>query len=427
MLRRAGDEPVPVVGIATATERQFWLAEQIAPAAPANRALLQIRLDGAVDARALEQALQTLGQRHEALRTGFAYRDRQVVRLIRAAASDPPPLVLPPGTGFEAASAALSAPELIDLAEGRVHRAAVAVDGGGATVFVSFHHIAFDGISGEIICADLARVYAAELNGGTTALESSPLTRQDPVPLDPDLHEKLVAYWREVLDGVLDLPADGPEPGPRELFYAKPAEHRELCAPTVWQSVRDRARSNACSPYAVLLAAYGGALSDMSGAADFCVGTPVSIRSARQSDEVGSLINTVPIRVRDLGAPDVIRRLWASVIDAMQHVALPSEQIVRSARPSGSRRMPVYQAVFSFHNWPRTVHNVAGVRISTVPNRPLGTLTEVQVQLCELDGGVLEAVFQAPADGGWAGQLPDLARRFVSRLAAPATPPGAAP
>lgn len=403
-------------GPASPAERQFWLAEQIAPGAPANRAVARIRLDGRVDRGALDAALGALGQRHEALRTAFAIEDRRVVRRVLARPPDAARLDLPPHAGFEAAVAALTAPDALDVAQGRVHRSAVSPDESGATVFLSLHHIAFDGISGEILAADLARAYAASADGRPPDLP--PKQRPDPQPLDPARRERLLGYWRAALDAVPDLPADGAGPRPRDLAYARLAEHQEIYAPDVGQAVRDEARRNACSPYAILLAAYASVLSDLSGAADFCIGTPVSIRTPQQEDEVGCLINTVPIRVREPNTPDAVKRLWSAVIGGMNNLALPSEDIVRACRTSPSPRMPIYQALFGYQGWPRPVHDADGVYVRTVPVRQIGALAEIQLQLGERDGGGLEAVVQAPVGGVWAGRLADVARLLAARLAA---------
>lgn len=403
-------------GPASPAERQFWLAEQIAPGAPANRAIARIRLDGRVDRGALDSALDALGPRHEALRTAFAVEDRRVVRRVLARPPNASPVELPPHTDLEAAAAVLTGADALDVAQGRVHRSAVSPDAGGATVFLGLHHIGFDGISGEILAADLARAYAEAVKGRPPDLPAK--RRADPRPLGPAERERLVSYWRATLDAVTDLPADGVGPRPRDLAYARLAEHREVYAPAIGQAVRDQARRNACSPYAIMLAAYASVLSDLSGAVDFCIGTPVSIRTALQADEVGCLINTVPIRVREPSTPDAVKRLWSAVIGGMNNLALPSEDIVRACRPSPSHRMPIYQALFGYQGWPRPVNDADGVRVRTVPVRQIGALAEIQLQLGELDDAGLEAVVQAPAGGVWAGRLADVARLLADRLAA---------
>src|SRR5262249_56755676 len=95
-------------GRARPAARRSWLAEQIAPGAPANRAVARIRLDGRVDRAALVAALDALGRRHEALRTAFAVEDRRVMRRVLAQPPDAPVLDLPPHTPFEAAAATLT-------------------------------------------------------------------------------------------------------------------------------------------------------------------------------------------------------------------------------------------------------------------------------------------------------------------------------
>jgi non-ribosomal peptide synthetase component F len=227
------------------------------------------------------------------------------------------------------------------------------------------------------------------------------------------------------------LPADGLEPSQRAMAYAELAEDWVRCSTPVWAAVRAAAQQAACSPYAVALTAYGRALSELSGADDFCVGTPVALRSAQQEHEMGCLLNTVPVRMRRLAEPDALARVWAAVVDGIVHVDLPCGQIVRAVRTDGiTRRMPLYQAIFLFQNWPRTVHEAGPVTVRTVPVRPLGGQAEVQFQVHELPDGSAEGVVQAPTCGPWAGRLPELLAAFerhLQQLADGHATPGATP
>lgn len=410
---------------ASALERQFWLGEQIAPASPANWVLAEVRADGPVDPSALDAALSAVARRHESLRTAFVIERGQVVRTVLAEPVAEPPLRLPAGTGFADAAAALLGADTFDIAAGRVHRAAVAPDDQGATVFLAVHHIAFDGLSQEVFATDLARAYGLAAEGRAPELP----VRERPVPVEPAAAQRteLAAHWRTVLAGAADLPVpdDGPAPGQRALARAGLAERRTTCPPSVWQAVCAEARRSACSPFVVLLAAYGRALAGLTGGADFCVGTPVVARSAGQADELGCLINTVPVRMPELSAPGAVERVWASVRETILGSALPCDEIVRAARTVAGRRMPVFQAVFAFESWRRVEHPAGPVRMHTVPVPPVGAVAEVQLQVCELPDGTLKCVVQAPTTGAWAHRLTDLTDAFRTQLGllAPASVP----
>ncbi len=409
------DAPVRVQR-ASALERQFWVGEQIAPSTRANRALARIRADGPVEHGALGAALSAVAARHEALRTAFVVERGELVRRVLPPRDVPPPLYLPAGTGSHDATAALLADDSLDLAAGRLFRAAVAPDDLGATLYLLVHHIAFDGMSQEIFAGDLARAYALAVKGEDPVLPVR--ERAEPAALAPARRAELAAHWRTMLDGAADLPLPGSAVGPsqRQLAQAELAEDSlELPAGT-WRAVRARARRGGCSPYAVLLAALGRALAELTGGAGFCVGTPVAARTPDQSDEIGYLTNTLPVRMSELSGPGVVERVWGSLRESVIGSALPCDEIIRAARTTPGRRMPVYQALFAFENWERAEHPAGPVRIRALPVPPVGGHAEIQLQVTELPAGPLHCVAQAPLSSPWQGRSTALLHAFDDQL-----------
>ncbi|MER5883636.1 condensation domain-containing protein [Streptomyces sp. NPDC001941] len=403
-------------------ERQFWFAEQIAPGAVALRAVGHLRIEGPVDHAVLCRALTAVHHRHEALRTAYVLRDGEVVRQVLDGPERTEPMELPPGTTFTEAAGRLLTPDAFDIAAGRVHRVAVATGPAGADLYLGVHHISFDGLSLEAFATELAAAYARAADG--TAPEPAPVRRADPDVLPGPQREELVAYWRTALDGAPDLPARGPAPTHRDVIRAPAAEHRATWPAALWSATRDRARRHACSPYALLLTAYGRALAEETGADDFCVGTAIAQRSASNAEEIGCLINTVPLRLRDPHGPDAVDRFWNTAIDAMAHAGLPTDEIVRECRGRPGRRMPLFQTLFGFQNWQRTEHAAGPVRMWTVPVRPVGCAAELQVQVAENAAQELEVTLQAPADGAWAPHLERLLAGYRHQLDTLATREG---
>jgi hypothetical protein len=411
------DAPVRVQR-ASALERQFWVGEQIAPSTRANRALARLRVDGPVEHGALGAALNAVAARHEALRTAFVVERGELVRHVLPPRDLPPPLYLPAGTGSREAAAALLTDDAMDLAGGRLLRAAVAPDDTGATVYLAVHHIVFDGLSQEVFAADLARAYALAVTGETPVLPVR--ERAEPTVLIPAQRTELATHWRTVLDGAADLPlpgsAAGPGPSQRQLAQAELVEEDNELPAATWQAARTRARRSGCSPYAVLLAALGRALAELTGGAGFCVGTPVAARTAGQSDEIGYLTNTLPVRMPELSGPGAVERVWGALRESVIGSALPCDEIVRAARTAPGRRMPVYQALFAFENWERAEHAAGPVRIRALPVPPVGGHAEIQLQVTELPDGTLHCVAQAPLSSPWQGRTATLLRAFDDQL-----------
>ncbi|MBD0688855.1 condensation domain-containing protein [Streptomyces sp. CBMA123] len=399
---------------ASAAEQRFWFAEQLTPGARANLAAARIHLTGPVDLELLQHSLDAVRQRHDALRTAFRIQDDQLVRSVRATPVTSPVARLAPGTTPDDAFTALAA-RPFDLDRADVQRAAIVQEDEEADLFLLFHHAVFDGLSDEVLAADLATAYAQGASTGTAPV--LPQRRRSAAPvLRAERRTELVAKWRAVLDAVPDLPHEGAELSQRDLAMDSTERQRFGVPEELAERLRTAARGQAVSPYGLLLAAYGRALGEVGGATDFCVGIPVATRTAEQDDEVGCLLNTVPVRMRAPSTPGGLQRVWNGVIDAVDGVELPFDQIVRACRPQRTRRMPLYQALFTFQNWPRPAREVGGTQLRSVSTGPFGNQSEVLMELHDLGDGPLSGLIQAPTHGHWAKRLGDLRAAFDHHL-----------
>ncbi|MFE9766046.1 condensation domain-containing protein [Streptomyces sp. NPDC005808] len=401
---------------ASATERQFWFAERIAPGSPAWRVLSTVRVEGPADREALAAAAARVVARHPALRSVFAPAGGELWCATVPPVA-PPLLELPPGTAFDAAARELARSGLLDPATGRHVVLALAKDTGaapGATLYVLTHHLVYDGLSHEVFTADLARAHARVVAGEP---EPAPLAHTVPRPPDAGRRAELSAHWQTVLDGMPDLPGDSDGPTQRELARSEPHRHVVRFPDEAGAATREAARRLACPPFAVLLTAYAQALYDLCGAEDFCIGTPVSTRTPDCEDAIGCLLTTLPVRIRLPTEADACERTWRTFTDGLFHMDLPQDDLVRAVRTRPGRRMPLYQALFAYESWPRPVHDAGTVRMRTEPVTPLGTQAEVLLQLNELPGHRLEGMLQAPAGGLWAGRLAKLSDAVGRRLA----------
>ncbi|MBX7550183.1 condensation domain-containing protein [Streptomyces sp. NPDC004232] len=408
---------------ATATERQFWFAERIAPGSPAWRVLSAVRIDGTVDRALLTEAAGRVVARHPALHSVFTPAGGDL-RCAPVAPLVPPLTDLPPGADFDTAAARLARTALLDIAAGRHVVLGLSPDGDGApgaTLYVLTHHLVHDGLSHEVFTADLAAAYARAAAG---APEPAPAPPAPPRPPDPVAEAELTAYWRTALAGVPDLPGADDGPTQRELAEAGPVGHPVAFPDGAAAAAKAAGRALACPPIAVLLTAYAQALHDLSRADDFCIGTPVSSRTPDQTAAIGCLLTTLPVRVRRPADPGACTRVWEAFADGLLHMDLPQDRLIGAVRGRPGRRLPLYQALFAYESWPRPVHDAGPVRLRTVPVVPLGAQAEIQFQLGELPGNRLAGVLQAPAGGLWSERLPALAdavRRRLAELTAVAT------
>lgn len=394
---------------ASASERLFWMAEQVAPGARSNLAFSAARIDGPVDVGALSTAFDAVLGRHEALRTGYRLTGGTLTRHVDADVPAASLRLLPPGTDPAAATELLCA-EGYDLAAGQVFRAGVAPTPDGADLFLAAHHIAIDGMAEELLVADLAAEYGRVLDDAPASpgvIPRQPLS--DPVGAD---QTRRAAYWSEHLAGTPDLPSMGGELPQHRLYRDTLRERVVHCGPELTASARRCANEHAVSLFTVLCTAYGQALGALTGATDFCVGTSMSLRA---DAEIGCKVNMLPIRLRDPAAPGAIGRTWDSFTGGFAH-ALPFDEIVRACSPARGRRMPVFQALLTLLGWPRLVTHGGPARFRTVPVSARGPLAEIFLEVRDIGDGRLDGVLQAPAHGGWADRLDDLAAAYIATL-----------
>ncbi len=411
------EEPTRSAGTAaeraSAAEQLLWLTEQLHRGTRSTVALAQFRLDGPVDPEALRVALEALLRRHPALRTAFVARDGQLWRQV---------LDRPVRLEIQSLSAGMNRWDAVEslcvrpyqLAHGDVLRVGLAADAAGAQLYLAAHHVAFDGYSEVVVAKELAEAYEQALAGRPPVLAELP--RMTAHQLSAGRRAELTEYWRQALDGVADLPAGQPSQTHRELLRDRVLELPLAVPAETTLALRRQSRTQAVSLFALVLTAAGRALTGLTGTTDFCLGTPVSTRRPGQETEVGCELNILPLRLPDLTAPEAPTRVWHTVVDAMLHAELPLPGILACRPAPDTRRMPLYQALVAYQNWPRPVLRAGPARLRALPVSACGPQGEVRVEFSDLGPDQLTGVVQAPSAGAWASQLQLLADAVGQQL-----------
>src|ERR1043166_3910059 len=153
---------------ASSNQQAVWLFSRMFPDNSAYNLLWQVKLSGQLDVPRLLQALQTLLDRHESLRTSFSLENDELVQVVtsRLAVDCKLDSLLGPSpdkkrSQLDALSRCLGlAP--FDLEHGPLIRfLLVRVDDDDHRLLVSFHHMVPDGSSWPIFVDELAALYAA--------------------------------------------------------------------------------------------------------------------------------------------------------------------------------------------------------------------------------------------------------------------------
>ncbi|HLL81025.1 MAG TPA: amino acid adenylation domain-containing protein, partial [Longimicrobium sp.] len=333
-------------------QERLWFLERLAPGRPTYHVPLAVRLRGALDAAALERAVEALAQRHEVLRTRIVERADDVMQVADGAGLS----LVVEDAGSEAALREAMRAELarrFDLAAGPVARARLwRIADGEHVLQFTMHHIATDGWSGGVLLRDLGALYTAYAQDRAPELAPLPVRYSDFARwqrehLQGERVAGQLAYWSERLDGhaALELPTDRPRP--RVASGEAGMAERQLDG-SLLQSLRAVERQERCTGFMVLLAAWQALLGRMSGQDDVVVGSPIAGRTRPELEGVaGFFVNTLALRC-DLSGDPTFRELLGQVrettLGAYQHQELPFERVVEALSPERDPgRNPIFQ------------------------------------------------------------------------------------
>ncbi|MET8419251.1 condensation domain-containing protein [Streptomyces sp. NPDC005134] len=338
----------PLVVDTSFAQQSLWLQNEIDPGQAAYNVTAAVRLRGPLDVQALEHALNTVVERHEALRTVFDLDEEEPVQVIGPTAPLTVPVLDTTAAEFEElARAELAAP--FDLRQGPLVRLSLLRLGErDHVVLLVMHHIVTDGVSSGILFQELTAAYRAHSEGRRPELPELPIQYADFAVwqrdhLTGDRLRELTDRWSEVLAGALppELPSDRPRPAvPSDRGGA---HHFTIPGPLVTRMETLARRQNA-TPFMVLLAAFDVLLARYSGQDDITVTSPVSGRTRPELEGlIGYFVNPLLLRTDLSGDPDFLElldRVRAGCLDAFRNQELPFEQAVdllRRQSPAGER------------------------------------------------------------------------------------------
>ena len=351
------------------SQYRMWVLDQVDPERALYNLPLAMRLRGPLDAAKLRRAVDAVAERHEVLRTTFAFSGEQPTQVIH-----------PRWTG-DVAFADLSeldesaknatirryvrddANAPFDLVRGPIFRVQLLRCGPEDHVLlVAIHHIAADGWSLGVLLRDFAWFYARE-----PGIEAEPLP---PLPiqyadfalwqqkwLSGQILADELAYWVDRLSDappVLELPMRGARP---TAPTHEAGSTSFLVTPNVKQGLEQLCKQEGVTLYMALLAAFKVVLGWYSGQSDIVVGSLVANRNRPEVEGlVGFFVNTLAIRTSLAGDPSfraLLGRVRETALGAYAHQDLPFEKLVEALDPPRMPGVsPVFQVMFMVQNTP---------------------------------------------------------------------------
>lgn len=349
----------------SATQEQIWIhVQMIGDTSPYNE-LVTIHRHGTLDVQVLERVLDEMNRRHEIWRTTFDMGDDEPIQIIHPSAA---PVKL---RFFDLRSVALqdraaeskrrgsdNARAPFNLKQLPLWRAVlVRLADEEYQLHMNLHHIVMDGVSlYGILLPEIIALYDAFAAGKPSPLPDPDLQYADfsvwqRRTLTRETMAADLAFWKKTLANPAEpLAWPNKEPRPEIQTYRGATELLVLSAEVI-DPLRALAVNQSATLFMALATGFFIVLNRYTGQTDITLGSPTASRPADAGHVMGNFQNTMPVRVNLSGNPtysETLRRVRASVLDALQHGSVPILNLVREIRPPYDlSRNPLFQIMMS--------------------------------------------------------------------------------
>jgi Condensation domain len=369
-------------------QQRLWVLEHLAPGTAAYTIPSVVRLTGALNLAAMQQSINAIVQRHEALRTTFELLAEQPVQIVAARLRVPLwvlDLTSMPATDRSPMALRLASTDAqipFDLVRGPLLRTVLLrLAATEHVLLLTMHHIVADGWSMGVFLRDLAALYEALTRGLPAPLHALPIQYADFAVwqrqwLQGALLAEQLDYWKRHLADLpaLALPTDHPRPlapSGRGSTHALVVARKQLAALLALCAQTD------ATLFMLLLAAFGVLLRWFTEQEDIVIGADIANRTQVEvADLIGFFVNLLVMRV-DLSGDPTVRELLMRVrticLEAYSHQDLPFELLVDTLQPVREiGRAPLVQVVIVLQNAPL----------------PAVALTDLTLEPLDIDTGV---------------------------------------
>ncbi|TVS05050.1 MAG: amino acid adenylation domain-containing protein [Cyanobium sp. PLM2.Bin73] len=359
-------------------QRRLWLLQQLADSSADYTIPVRLSLTPTVEPHLVEQALNAMVSRHESLRTSF-----RLASGADGSADMSSPADISEGDLVQVVAPRLQVPlAIVDLRQHSASQRQLALVNACAEqatkgfdlstapllnaalvwlgqeqqlLLLSIHHLIADGWSLQVLLSELEASIEALLGKGPSlpppVLQYSDYIRWQQRWLASDQAREQAGFWQRQLADLphLDLPVDQVRP---VVASSKGSQQALLLPPPVAKALRRLALEHKATLFMLVLAAWAAVLARYSGQGDFGIGVPVAGRTRSELEGViGLFLNTVVIRCDLCGNPSfeqILSRIRLATLQALDHQALPFEQVLRAVQPSQDPgQTPLFRAFFN--------------------------------------------------------------------------------
>ncbi|MBD2448701.1 non-ribosomal peptide synthase/polyketide synthase [Nostoc sp. FACHB-152] len=428
ILPRTRDADLPL----SYAQQRLWFLDKLNPNSPFYNLLVALRLDGTLNQTALQQSLQEIINRHEALRTNFITVNGEPVQVIKEQGTVSVPIV-----DLQHLSITEKEITLQQLAQQQAHQpfnladeslirtTLVVLSETEQALFLFIHHIVFDGWSMGVFVQELEALYNAYSQDKMSPLTPLPIQYADFAIwqrqwLQGDVLQSQLNYWEQQLKdapALLSLPTDRPRP-PVQTFAG--AYQQFLLSDGLTDRLTKLSQEQGVTLFMTLLAAYNTLLYRYTGQEDILVGTPIANRDRSEIEGlIGFFVNTLVIRSNLAGNPtfsELLTRVREVALGAYSHQNLPFEMLVEALQPERNlSHTPLFQVLFNLQNAPLQELELAGLTVSSLPVESRTTKVDLGLSMENTTQGLL-GVWEYNTDLFDASTIARMTGHFVTLL-----------
>ena len=398
-------------------QQRLWFIEQLQPGTAVYVIPAVLRLEGPLQVEALHRSLQAIVQRHGILRTRFIADGGQPQQQVEASLDLPLPVLdLRQSSEAEVQTqiqAVIAAP--FDLSQAPLLRCRLLqLEPHTHLLVVAIHHIVADYWSLRLLMAEMAALYTAEVRQQSPLLPELPIQyadyatwqRQQLSPTEETNPssplEQQLNYWKQQLSNpppLLDLPTDYPRPA---LQTFRGARQSFSLSPALSNALKALAQRHQATPFILLLAAFQGLLHRYSEQTDIWVGSTVTNRDRRETQNlIGLFVNNLVFRTQVTGGlpfQQLLQQVRETALDAYAHQDVPFEAIVDALQVDRHlSHNALFQVMFILHNTPTQTFTLPGLHITALEPTATTARFDLSLDMYETPDG-LTGVFEYNTD-----------------------------
>lgn len=367
--KREEFSPIPL----SLNEESLWLIDKLNPQSKLlYMVLYAYRIKGKIDPSKLQKSLEKIIQRHETLRTRFIEKDGVDLQWIE-----------PNGKNYflqfdlkdEKKALALMKEKMaqgMDLTQLPLFQVLLfKVKPDLHLLAIRVHHIIFDVLSYSNLFKEWTAFYHSKevpdlpIQYGDYGLWQRKRLQR------PETQTQL-EFWKRSLSGapdLLELPWDHSRPA---YFTGKGSTEKLYLPEGLSRSLKDLARNEGATAYALLFAAFKTLLFRYSGKDDLVVGTPFANRTRHELDPlIGYFLQMFVVR-SDLSANPsfslLLSKLNRHLTDCYKNSDVPLEMIVNALNPERDPSFnPIFQTLFVYDTITRSSIRFGDAELEEIP------------------------------------------------------------